>query len=178
MVAMAMPLSFFSWVNYVFTFVHLADAFKSSATSIAFKLCITWELNPSFTVLGKIKEHVFSSVPLLFQILPIMRTVQKCKWGCCPVLHWQAMRKGLLDVLPKNALEDLTAEDFRLLVNGCGEVNVQMLISFTSFNDESGTFHDLLNAWNWYIFIIRTWIQNEWKLYSSCRNCLIFLNSN
>eukprot|EP00063_Salmo_salar_P039524 XP_014014359.1 PREDICTED: E3 ubiquitin-protein ligase UBR5-like isoform X17 [Salmo salar] len=50
-----------------------------------------------------------------------------------------AMRKGLLDVLPKNALEDLTAEDFRLLVNGCGEVNVQMLISFTSFNDESGT---------------------------------------
>uniref|UniRef100_A0A8C9XR29 E3 ubiquitin-protein ligase UBR5 n=1 Tax=Sander lucioperca TaxID=283035 RepID=A0A8C9XR29_SANLU len=49
-----------------------------------------------------------------------------------------AMRKGLLDVLPKNALEDLTAEDFRLLVNGCGEVNVQMLISFTSFNDESG----------------------------------------
>lgn len=51
----------------------------------------------------------------------------------------QAMRKGLLDVLPKNALEDLTAEDFRLLVNGCGEVNVQMLISFTSFNDESGT---------------------------------------
>ena len=54
----------------------------------------------------------------------------------CP---FQAMRKGLLDVLPKNALEDLTAEDFRLLVNGCGEVNVQMLISFTSFNDESGT---------------------------------------
>lgn len=87
MVAMAMPLSFFSWVNYVFTFVHLADAFKSSATSIAFKLCITWELNPSFTVLGKIKEHVFSSVPLLFQILPIMRTVQKCKWGCCFAGH-------------------------------------------------------------------------------------------
>lgn len=56
------------------------------------------------------------------------------------------MRKGLLDVLPKNALEDLTAEDFRLLVNGCGEVNVQMLISFTSFNDESGELlsHDLL----------------------------------
>lgn len=55
------------------------------------------------------------------------------------------MRKGLLDVLPKNALEDLTAEDFRLLVNGCGEVNVQMLISFTSFNDESGELltHDL-----------------------------------
>lgn len=55
------------------------------------------------------------------------------------------MRKGLLDVIPKSALEDLTAEDFRLLVNGCGEVNVQMLISFTSFNDESGKkLHTLL----------------------------------
>lgn len=56
---------------------------------------------------------------------------------------FKAMRKGLLDVIPKNALEDLTAEDFRLLVNGCGEVNVQMLISFTSFNDESGMLYCL-----------------------------------
>uniref|UniRef100_A0A8C4DZ92 E3 ubiquitin-protein ligase UBR5 n=1 Tax=Dicentrarchus labrax TaxID=13489 RepID=A0A8C4DZ92_DICLA len=65
-----------------------------------------------------------------------------------------AMRKGLLDVLPKNALEDLTAEDFRLLVNGCGEVNVQMLISFTSFNDESGENADKLlqfKRWFWSI---------------------------
>uniref|UniRef100_A0A671LH76 E3 ubiquitin-protein ligase UBR5 n=1 Tax=Sinocyclocheilus anshuiensis TaxID=1608454 RepID=A0A671LH76_9TELE len=65
-----------------------------------------------------------------------------------------AMRKGLLDVLPKNALEDLTAEDFRLLVNGCGEVNVQMLISFTSFNDESGILLDLkikFKRWFWSI---------------------------
>ncbi|XP_057195669.1 E3 ubiquitin-protein ligase UBR5 [Triplophysa rosa] len=65
-----------------------------------------------------------------------------------------AMRKGLLDVLPKNALEDLTAEDFRLLVNGCGEVNVQMLISFTSFNDESGENAEKLlqfKRWFWSI---------------------------
>ncbi|KAK7885986.1 hypothetical protein WMY93_025607 [Mugilogobius chulae] len=65
-----------------------------------------------------------------------------------------AMRKGLLDVIPKNALEDLTAEDFRLLVNGCGEVNVQMLISFTSFNDESGENADKLlqfKRWFWSI---------------------------
>ncbi|XP_058868618.1 E3 ubiquitin-protein ligase UBR5 isoform X1 [Acipenser ruthenus] len=65
-----------------------------------------------------------------------------------------AMRKGLLDVLPKNSLEDLTAEDFRLLVNGCGEVNVQMLISFTSFNDESGENAEKLlqfKRWFWSI---------------------------
>ncbi|XP_039593138.1 E3 ubiquitin-protein ligase UBR5 isoform X3 [Polypterus senegalus] len=66
-----------------------------------------------------------------------------------------AMRKGLLDVLPKNSLEDLTAEDFRLLVNGCGEVNVQMLISFTSFNDESGeTAEKLLQFKRWFWSIV------------------------
>lgn len=48
------------------------------------------------------------------------------------------MRSGLFDVLPANALDDLTAEDLRLLANGCGRVNVLMLISYTSFNDESG----------------------------------------
>ena len=48
------------------------------------------------------------------------------------------MRQGLFDVLPRNALDGLTAEDFRLLVNGCGQVNIQMLISYTTFNDETG----------------------------------------
>ena len=50
----------------------------------------------------------------------------------------QAMRDGLHDVLPKGALEGLTAEDLRLLLNGCGQVNVQTLISYTTFNDETG----------------------------------------
>lgn len=50
----------------------------------------------------------------------------------------QSMRQGLFDVLPRNSLDGLTAEDFRLLVNGCGQVNVQMLISYTTFNDETG----------------------------------------
>lgn len=49
-----------------------------------------------------------------------------------------AMRQGLFDVLPRNALDGLTAEDFRLLVNGCGLVNVQALINYTTFNDETG----------------------------------------
>ncbi|KAI7806113.1 putative E3 ubiquitin-protein ligase UBR5 [Triplophysa rosa] len=66
-----------------------------------------------------------------------------------------AMRKGLLDVLPKNALEDLTAEDFRLLVNGCGEVNVQMLISFTSFNDESEL------AADFFVRFKRAWVEDS-----------------
>lgn len=56
---------------------------------------------------------------------------------CCQK-YLEKMREGLFDVLPANALEDLTPEDLRLLLNGCGRVNVHTLISYTSFNDESG----------------------------------------
>ena len=45
---------------------------------------------------------------------------------------------GLLDVIPARGLEGLTAEDLRLLLNGVGDINVSTLISYTSFNDESG----------------------------------------
>ena len=50
----------------------------------------------------------------------------------------ESIRLGIYDVLPQNALEGLTAEDLRLLLNGTGEIRVQTLISYTSFNDESG----------------------------------------
>ncbi|CAK9828628.1 E3 ubiquitin-protein ligase hyd [Anthophora retusa] len=49
-----------------------------------------------------------------------------------------AMREGVFDVLPEGALDGLTSEDFRLLLNGVGDINVSVLISYTSFNDESG----------------------------------------
>lgn len=48
------------------------------------------------------------------------------------------MKLGVCDVVPRGNLDGLTAEDFRLLLNGVGDINVQTLISFTSFNDESG----------------------------------------
>lgn len=50
----------------------------------------------------------------------------------------KALRNGVLDVIPQSSFDNLTAEDFRLLLNGCGEVNVQQLISYTCFNDETG----------------------------------------
>lgn len=50
----------------------------------------------------------------------------------------KALRSGVLDVIPQSSFDNLTAEDFRLLLNGCGEVNVQQLISYTCFNDETG----------------------------------------
>lgn len=48
------------------------------------------------------------------------------------------MKAGVFDVLPGNALDNLTAEDFRLLLNGVGEINVVQLMNYTTFNVESG----------------------------------------
>ena len=47
------------------------------------------------------------------------------------------MRRGLLDVIPSNHLESLTAEDFRLLLNGIGNICIQQLMSYTFFSDET-----------------------------------------
>jgi len=43
-------------------------------------------------------------------------------------------------VIPRDSLDGLTAEDLRLLLNGVGDINVQSLIGYTSFNDESGQY--------------------------------------
>merc|ERR1719228_195134 len=62
------------------------------------------------------------------------------------------MKEGLLDVIPSRALDGLTSEDLRLLLNGVGDINVQTLISYTSFNDESGESNEMLvtfKRWLW-----------------------------
>ncbi|KAH7937972.1 hypothetical protein HPB49_018577 [Dermacentor silvarum] len=71
---------------------------------------------------------------------------------CIDLCPEEAIRMGVYDVLPNNTLEGLTAEDFRLLLNGVGEVNVQALISYTSFNDESKESSDKIfrfKRWFW-----------------------------
>lgn len=62
------------------------------------------------------------------------------------------LKSGVFDVIPANSLDGLTAEDFRLLLNGVGDINVQTLISYTSFNDESGESSDKVQRfkrWFW-----------------------------
>ncbi|XP_015788176.1 E3 ubiquitin-protein ligase UBR5 [Tetranychus urticae] len=56
----------------------------------------------------------------------------------CQKVALQCLRAGIFDVLPANAFDNLTPEDFRLLLNGVGEINVQQLMSYTTFNYESG----------------------------------------
>ncbi|XP_043283698.1 E3 ubiquitin-protein ligase UBR5 isoform X2 [Venturia canescens] len=66
----------------------------------------------------------------------------------------EAMREGVFDVLPEGALDGLTSEDLRLLLNGVGDINVSVLISYTSFNDESGESTERLfkfKRWLWSI---------------------------
>ena len=53
---------------------------------------------------------------------------------------FQNIRNGVFDVIPRNSLDGLTAEDFRLLLNGVGNINVQTLVNYTSFNDESSKY--------------------------------------
>jgi len=50
----------------------------------------------------------------------------------------QHLRLGVFDVLPSTSLDYLSPEDFRLLLNGTGTINVTTLMTYTTFNDESG----------------------------------------
>lgn len=55
-------------------------------------------------------------------------------------------------MLPDYALDKLTAEDLRLLLNGVGDIHVGTLISYTTFNDESNEKSDKLiklKRWLW-----------------------------
>ena len=47
------------------------------------------------------------------------------------------LKAGVFDVLPANALDGITPEDFRLLLNGVADININILASYTSISDES-----------------------------------------
>nr|CDS34716.2 E3 ubiquitin protein ligase hyd [Hymenolepis microstoma] len=49
----------------------------------------------------------------------------------------EQIRLGVFDVLPVNALDGLTPEDLRLLLNGITDIDVDMLSGYTTFIDES-----------------------------------------
>lgn len=70
----------------------------------------------------------------------------------------------MYDVLPSSSFEGLTAEDFRLLLNGVGEINVQTLISYTSFNDESGKLICQFNVVVIYLLFHYYYIVKLWKI--------------
>jgi E3 ubiquitin-protein ligase EDD1 len=71
---------------------------------------------------------------------------------------------GVFDVLPETALDSLTAEDLRLLLNGVGDINVSVLSNYTSFNDESNESAEKLQRfkrWLWQIVERMTNIERQ-----------------
>ena len=79
-------------------------------------------------------------INLVEQSLQVKR--ENCRFYCSFIVFlfvFQHLRSGVFDVLPSTALDYLSAEDFRLLLNGTGNINVTTLMTYTTFNDESGT---------------------------------------
>lgn len=73
-----------------------------------------------------------------------------------------AMRAGILDALPSKALEGLTAEDFRLLLNGCHAIDVDLLERCTEFMDETGRSGSLMQTTRgWFWEVVRTMSTEE-----------------
>ncbi|XP_017768727.1 PREDICTED: E3 ubiquitin-protein ligase UBR5 isoform X3 [Nicrophorus vespilloides] len=78
------------------------------------------------------------------------------------------IRTGVFDVLPEGSLDGLSAEDLRLLLNGVGDINVSVLISYTSFNDESGENSERLikfKRWLWSIVEKMTHLERQDLVY-------------
>ncbi|KAK4302521.1 hypothetical protein Pmani_025398 [Petrolisthes manimaculis] len=75
----------------------------------------------------------------------------------------QNIRDGVFDVIRGGSLDSLTAEDLRLLLNGVGDINVATLISYTSFNDESGETNDRLNKFKRWLWSIVEKMTNQEK---------------
>ncbi|UXI21599.1 alkaline phosphatase tissue-nonspecific isozyme [Sarcoptes scabiei] len=73
-----------------------------------------------------------------------------------------AIRAGISDVIPLSAFEGLTAEDFRLLLNGINEINVQQLQSYVAFYDESGDPDPIPNFRKWFWWVVER-MSNEEK---------------
>jgi len=95
---------------------------------------------------GRDREVTASTLPVYIVKYAEYRMIKSQKKAL------ENLREGLFDVIPSRALDGLTAEDFRLLINGVGDINVQTLISYTSFNDESGEASDRLvsfKRWLW-----------------------------
>ncbi|VVC87967.1 unnamed protein product [Leptidea sinapis] len=90
----------------------------------------------------------------------------------------EAIRIGVLDVLPESALEGLTAEDLRLLLNGVGDINVTALVSYTSFNDESGEPPERLarfKRWLWAIVDKMTHLERQDLVESDTPLCFVWI---
>lgn len=77
------------------------------------------------------------------------------------------MKKGLHDAIPASSLAGLTAEDLRLLLNGCPTVDLAVLKACTTFTDESGRSANLDSFRKWFWDVVE-------KMSSAQRQDLVY----
>jgi hypothetical protein len=88
--------------------------------------CVVTELRPG----GAQEAVTATNVKSYVMLYAAYRMVESVR----PAL--EAMRRGILQVMPETLLASLTAEDFVLLLNGCGpRVDVRWLKGITAFKD-------------------------------------------
>lgn len=74
----------------------------------------------------------------------------------------EQMRQGLHDVLAESSLQNLTAEDMRLILCGCPQIDVEVLKKITVFNDESRKGFDALQRFKiWFWSVVERFSQKE-----------------
>jgi len=107
--------------------------------------CITHELIPGGSEVPVTPQNIYCYIRKYAQY----KMVKSCEKAL------EQLRQGVHDVIPRNSLDGLVAEDFTLLLNGQNEIDVQTLISYTSFNDESGESNSdkvqKFKRWFWFI---------------------------
>nr|XP_027205852.1 E3 ubiquitin-protein ligase UBR5-like isoform X2 [Dermatophagoides pteronyssinus] len=73
----------------------------------------------------------------------------------------KAIRAGIYDVIPRISFDGLTPEDFRLLLNGVNEINVQQLQTYVTFYDESGDSEPITNIRKWFWWVLERMTNEE-----------------
>merc|ERR1712176_293564 len=86
------------------------------------------ELVPNGATISVTAANVYDYVRLY--------TKQKLIGTARPALR--AINEGVSDVIPWSSLAGLTAEDLRLMLNGSGEISVDLLKQIPQFNNEAG----------------------------------------
>ncbi|CAB82212.1 E3 ubiquitin-protein ligase UBR5 [Caenorhabditis elegans] len=78
------------------------------------------------------------------------------------IITFEAIREGILDVIPESMLFGLTPEDLRLIICGIESVSISVLQENTGFLDESRASQETLNRFKqWFWQVIESFTQQE-----------------
>jgi len=156
-------MKFFLSKCFIFNIFEIFDIFSKSSVCMTIKIA---SIIPHFSIdLCNVYDYVRK-----YAEVRMIKVQEKA-------LH--SMREGVFDVLPEGALDGLTSEDLRLLLNGVGDINVSVLISYTSFNDESGESTERLvkfKRWLWSIVEKMSHVERQ-DLVRILASCLVLICS-